>query len=208
MNYYKRSLPHWQPHGAAYFITFRLANSLPKVAIHRLRKLRKQALRKSGNMEELGNEVRDKVNQRIFKRYEDLLDGVHRGSTWLKNEKVAQIVADSIEYRHKKKYDLLAYCIMPNHVHLVIKLLDPKTYKSNRPVTDIIGRLKSYTASQANRELGRKGVFWQPESYDHVIRDGDEMNRIIRYTLDNPVKAGLVKHWKDWKFSYVKDDLL
>jgi hypothetical protein len=71
----------------------------------------------------------------------------------------------------------------------------------------ILFSIKRYTAREANKILGRKGAFWQHESYDHVVRDGNELSRIIRYVKENPVKAGLVNDWKDWKWSYVRKEV-
>jgi REP-associated tyrosine transposase len=65
--------------------------------------------------------------------------------------------------------------------------------------------LKGFTAWECNRALGRKGTFWQQESYDHVIRDSAEFQRIVRYVLNNPVKAGLVKDWREWKWNYRRE---
>ncbi|HCA80801.1 MAG TPA: hypothetical protein DEP53_13820 [Bacteroidetes bacterium] len=62
--------------------------------------------------------------------------------------------------------------------------------------------LKRHTAREANKILGRRGAFWQDESYDHVIRNSEELERIVLYVLHNPVKAGFVKNWRDWKWSY------
>ena len=64
--------------------------------------------------------------------------------------------------------------------------------------------LKRYTARQANKILGREGAFWQDESYDRMIRDGEEYARIIDYVLENPVKAGLVSKWEEWRWTYCK----
>ena len=65
--------------------------------------------------------------------------------------------------------------------------------------------LKRYTARQCNDILGREGQFWQHESYDHVIRNQAEWERIIKYVLDNPVKAGLVEKWDDWPWTYLRE---
>jgi len=62
--------------------------------------------------------------------------------------------------------------------------------------------LKGYTAREANRILGRKGAFWEAESYDHVIKKDSEYERVVKYVLNNPVKAGLVKNWRDWKWNW------
>ena len=67
--------------------------------------------------------------------------------------------------------------------------------------------IKGPTAIQANKALGRNGQFWMTESYDHYIRDDHELDRIHTYILNNPIKADLVKDWKDWPFSYSKSGL-
>jgi REP-associated tyrosine transposase len=64
--------------------------------------------------------------------------------------------------------------------------------------------IKGYTAREANRVLGRKGNFWEPENYDHYVRDATEYERIVRYVLNNPVKAGLVSHWQEWVWNYLQ----
>jgi REP element-mobilizing transposase RayT len=89
--------------------------------------------------------------------------------------------------------------MVTDNVH--VRRRDSSTYT----VTDILENLKWYTALNANRRLGRKGAFWQHESYDHVIRDAAELDRTIEYVLMNPVKAGFCKDWRDWKWSYVKE---
>jgi REP-associated tyrosine transposase len=65
--------------------------------------------------------------------------------------------------------------------------------------------LKGYSAWEANRVLDRKGTFWEKESYDHVVRDDREFDRVVKNVLNNPVKAGLVKDWKQWPWSYRRD---
>jgi REP element-mobilizing transposase RayT len=62
--------------------------------------------------------------------------------------------------------------------------------------------LKGFTALAANRRLGRTGAFWQPESYDHVVRDSGELERIVAYVVRNPVKAGLVAAADEWPWTY------
>ena len=137
---------------------------------------------------------------------------------WLAVEAVAQSVADSLHYRDEKSYHLEAYCIMPNHVHVVFTpllkaaSLTPKhTAKGLRLVSDlpdleaIMHSLKSYTANQANKLLQRSREFWESESYDHWVRDDKEFRRIVRYVLENPVKAGLLNNRREWKWSYVRD---
>ena len=71
--------------------------------------------------------------------------------------------------------------------------------------TTIMQPLKGYTARKANRLLGRSGAFWQHESYDHVVRNASEWQRIITYVFNNPIKAGLMDQWQKWQWSYYRD---
>lgn len=140
-----------------------------------------------------------------------MLDRSEYGPKWLSQNEIANLVADSIKYRDKKDYDLYCFCIMSNHVHLVFKIYEQvQNHKAifNQPtlLTKVLKELKRYTANKANKILGRSGQFWQHESYDRVIRNSDELERTIHYTLNNPVKAGLIKHWKDWEFSFCKTE--
>jgi putative transposase len=106
------------------------------------------------------------------------------------------VVVQSLHYFAGKGYELVCYCIMPNHVHLVVLVPvgAPAMLKT-------LQRLKGYTATQANKLLGRSGDFWQAESYGHVVRAG-ELERIISYVLENPVKAGLIEEWQQWPYTY------
>ena len=90
---------------------------------------------------------------------------------------------------------------MSNHVHVVFVPLenDDESYHS---LSAIMHSLKRHTARQANKCLGRKGQFWQHESYDHIVRDEAELQRIRLYVLNNPVRAGLVDEWRQWPWSY------
>ena len=117
-------------------------------------------------------------------------------------------------------YCLDAYCIMSNHAHVVFTPLAMQSSRTDivnsaentaqtkglcyNPLSSIMQSLKGYTAHKANHLLGRSGAFWQRESYDHVVRDASEWQRIITYVLNNPVKAGLVDSWEKWQWSYCR----
>ncbi|MEX2479114.1 MAG: transposase [Gracilimonas sp.] len=157
------------------------------------------------------SDLRVKIHKHIFNKYDQFLDEESIGPTWLAQAEIANIVKEAIHYRDTSDYDLYAYCIMSNHVHLVFKLPDPKSVNPEEnedfPVTKILKSLKWYSAFKANQVLGRTGKsFWQAESYDHVIRNSEELERVIYYTLQNPVKPGLVDNWKEWPHSYCKPD--
>lgn len=210
--YYRRHLPHYHPDCATYHVVFRLAGSLPVDAIKRLRAERGKAeheLEKLSNEEERQQLLRE--HRRLyFERFDALLDGDTTSPHWLQEPEIADIVKEALHYRDGKEYELLAYCIMPNHVHLVIELVgrnDIPTYNA-KPLFRILQSLKRRTARKCNALLGRDGAFWQDESYDHVIRDSDELERTIQYVLNNPVKAGLVQSWEQWLWTYLKPGLL
>jgi len=90
---------------------------------------------------------------------------------------------------------------MPNHIHLVFKLLS-----TERSVGEIIGSVKKFIAREANKILGRKGTFWQSESFDRLIRGDVDLYFIIKYVLMNPVSAGIVENWKEWTGTYCRNE--
>jgi putative transposase len=191
--YYERYLPHRLPPGETIFITFRLAGSLPQEVLARLQAEAQLAQQRC----ELDTGLRYTEQKRYFGRFDALLDGADHGPTWLRQPAVAAIVQQAIQYPVGKSYDLHCYCIMPNHVHLVVTLPE-----NAPPLIKTLQLLKGYSSFQANKLLGLNGAFWQAESYDHIVRPG-ELNRIISYVLENPVKAGLVDEWQKWPYSYL-----
>jgi REP element-mobilizing transposase RayT len=208
-DFYRRHLPHYQPEAAKYFTTFRLAGSLPKEVIERLQKEREESGQYLSGIDDDKKRIESfrQLRQEYFEKFDSLLDGSSTGPVWLKEESIASIVAEAIQFRNRKKYDLIAYCIMPNHVHLIFDLNERHERVGDSPylVTNILRDLKKFAARESNRVLHRNGEFWQHESYDHVIRNGEELERMIWYVLYNPVKAGLVDLWEKWKWSYVKE---
>lgn len=203
-NYYRRNLPHYQPPQGEFFITFRLANSLPKVVTSKLSKEYHELNKVKSDQESISNKVQKK---KYFARFDGILDQSNHGDNWLQNDQIAKIVSDKIHSFDNRKYLLICFCIMPNHVHLLFKLNKRDKYRSTDsqyPVTNILKLIKGSTAYQANKLLNKTGSFWQNESYDHLVRDDEERENIIRYILSNSVKAKLVDSWKDWKWVYCK----
>lgn len=208
MNFHRRNLPHIQPEGGTYFITSSLAGSLPRHKVDDLKELRKR-LMKSVDPGSSGLSSADKyqIHKKIFNKYESILDRADAGPMWLKDRRTAEIIIESIHHRDGKLYDLYAYCIMSNHVHMIFKhIIDSSRKSSKHPISDILRDLKKFTARKCNTILNRSGDFWQVESYDHLIRDNDELVTQIEYTLQNPVKAGLVANWEDWPYTYCKKE--
>jgi putative DNA methylase len=119
-----------------------------------------------------------------------------KGPIWLADSRIAEVVVNAINFGadERKLYELFAYVIMPNHVHI---LIEPHVELST-----ITCWLKGRTARIANRILRRtREPFWMDESYDHIIRSSQELNDTIYYIEQNPVRAGFAGAAESWRFS-------
>ncbi|MEK6753247.1 MAG: transposase [Chloroflexota bacterium] len=214
--FFQRNLPHYHLSNATYFITFRLAGSLPVEVWKKLKEeyeLEKRLLSSKFKGNEL-HEERYKAQKRHFARFDALLDHPKDGPRWLAEPRFAEIVTRELHALHPNNYHLRAYCLMSNHCHLLIDqqdipqpppLIDGKHYTA---VSHAMRLLKGRTGYACAALLGRKGAFWQHESYDHVVRNEKEFMRILEYIVKNPVKAGLVENWQDWSYTYINPNLL
>jgi REP element-mobilizing transposase RayT len=182
-------LPHWTKEGAWYAVTFRLWDSIPLHILKFWRAEKRNILRTAEQMHrDLGEHEKRRLaylNSEKIERYLDL--GV--GSCYMKENRIAKVVADSILHFEYQRYAIAAWCVMPNHVHVVFK---PAT---GFELSAILHSWKSYSAKEANKLLRRQGSFWQPEPYDHLIRNRADFFHAVNYVLKNPIKAGLRK-WK------------
>jgi len=184
----KRSgIPHWHVPNGLYFVTYRLADSLPRYVEERLAVMR-GALRSARESDYHGSDAR-KIEREILRITESEFDR-HCGECWLRNSEVATLVVSSFEFSDSTDYDLLAFALMPNHVHVVFRL--------KRELDAVIKRWKSYTSHVANDILGRSGKFWQTDYFDVLMRDSKQLQKTITYVLDNPAKAGL----HEWPYTY------
>lgn len=168
-------LPHLDVEGALQHVVFRLEGSLPASLIVQLK-----------SQTETADDRRLALDQE--------LDRGH-GPVWLSDPVCADIVSDALQRFDGLKYDLLAWCVMPNHVHALIR------EKAGWPLGEVIKSLKGYTARMTNRHLGRKGSFWAADYFDRYVRDREQYEATITYIEANPVKAGLCAEAKDWRWS-------
>jgi len=191
-HFHRRNLPHIYIQNSTYFITFRLKGS---IHINQLKELIawKENLKQA---KDKGEKYRQDLL--FFGKYDKLLHS-NKKVQHLNNPKVAEIVKKEMHKYDDKEYRLICYSIMPNHVHLVISLSD-----NSKDLDKIMQTIKRISAYNANGILSKRGAFWQSESYDHIVRDEDELQRIVDYTLYNPVKAGLVENWTEWEYNYFK----
>jgi REP element-mobilizing transposase RayT len=178
-------LPHLESEHPVYFVTFRLADSLPRELLTRLRKNRRllETTRQAGAAR-APDHVRMEASRALLRKAEHHLDS-GAGQFLLRDPRIAQVVADGIRLFDGKRYQVLAWCVMPNHVHVVFAPL------AAHRLPEILHSWKSYSSHAANRLLGRSGRFWQPEYFDHLVRNEESLARIIRYVKQNPLKAGL-----------------
>ncbi len=217
--FYRRRLPHYQPRNGTLFVTFRLAGSLPQTVMAALEDQREAELHRVALIADAGQRQHQEYadERRAFARWDAALDRCAGGPSWLGRPEIARVVAEALHYRDGSAYELLAYCIMPNHVHLVCTPLartdsprcEDSVVRANSPhsgdvhsLQAILQSLKGNTARRANAILARRGAFWQAESYDHAVRDEAELERVVQYVANNPVKAGLVERWQDWSWTY------
>lgn len=203
--FYRRRLPHIQPPGATLFVTFRLADSIPVQVQMQLHWEARQLEATIAQIQDPQERARRAYleQRRLFGRWDAVLDAARSGPCWLRDPQIAALVSESLHYRDGRVYNLDTFCIMPNYVHAIFT---PLLQADGVPhaLAVIMQSLKGYIARQANLLLGRQGSFWQHESYDHIVRDEEEWQRIRAYVLNNPVKAGLVSQWQEWPWTYCK----
>ena len=181
-NFFKRHLPHLHFNEGIYFITSRLydpSNFYSSMA--------------SGS-----NEIDSKDEFKThFEEYDNYLHKIKSSIHYFDDYSVASILKNEFHNLDNLEYELIAYTIMSNHFHLIFNLLN-----GNSGISKILQKIKGRSAFLINKYLNRKGKLWQDESYDRWVRDDKELYFVIKYILLNPVKAGLVENWYEWKYTY------
>jgi REP element-mobilizing transposase RayT len=190
-------LPHVKPDNAEYFVTFRLGDSLPKEVLMRFeaeRTRRCQALLESERARIPPKDDQESINRDFCRQVEHTLDQ-GAGACYLGRPAIADLVVGALKFFHPQRYLLREWVVMPNHVHVMI------WPGPNHSVGDIVKSWKQFSSLRAKRMLGlSQGRFWQPESFDHWIRDDEQRAGIARYIRHNPVKAGLCARPQDWRW--------
>jgi REP element-mobilizing transposase RayT len=123
---------------------------------------------------------------------------VHKRRPALDHPEAAQIVLSSLHWlESQKRITLDAAVIMPDHLHFVAALRQDSLDR-------LLHSLKSYTAKKINALLNRQGVFWQPQYHDHALRKDEDLNKVVLYTLNNPVRAKLVNDFHEYHYWYCR----
>ncbi|RYG67541.1 transposase [bacterium] len=169
-------LPHFDSPELIQFLTFRMGDSLPLELLKRWR-----------------SDPQCWSEHQIQNSIQNYLDR-GKGACHLNNPEVAAIVQNSLLHFDQQRYRLLAWCVMPNHVHTLVEGF------SDFPMSEVLHSWKSFTALKINAMLGLSGTFWQIESFDRYIRDENHFQRTLNYIEQNPVKAGLCEKSTDWAY--------
>jgi len=193
-------LPHWYNGHHCFFVTFRLADSLPQNVISDL----KSSLQSEINLITEENEIKrkliiDELKFKYFKKYEHQLDSKPYGECVLKNVEIAQILYYKILSYHKKYFELNCLSIMPNHVHILLSTLD------NCEIVELdkwLQLIKGGSSYLINKAMKRTGKLWATESFDRYIRNEEHYNNSFYYTINNPRAAGLKSIYSQKPFIY------
>ena len=210
----ERHRPHIHPLGANLFVTYRLAGSIPVATVQQYRARKAwladqvRRVRKMPGADDLDDlkERFEQCGREWTIKFEAILHKAETGPTWMKDERVADAVAESLHRLDGDAYTLDCFSVMSNHVHVVFKPLlseaelseeldaqgHPIFVSENPGLSRIMHSLKGRSARECNLILSRREQFWEHESFDHVIREG-KFSATIKYVLNNPVKAGLVR---------------
>jgi type I restriction enzyme R subunit len=199
------NLPHWYQPGVTYFVTFRTDDSLPTEVAELWYRRRKDWLRRRGiNPDAPGWQVqlrllaeRDQCEfHNMFSReFMEYLDRGY-GKCVLREQAIAQIVAESLRHFDGDRYHLGDFVVMPNHVHVLVCLLGQTEIQKQ------CYSWKKFTATQINRELSQSGRFWQEESFDHLVRSPEQFDYLRQYIAENPHAANL----RDGEYLYSRRD--
>jgi len=180
--YTRGYLPHWDFAEGLQAVTFRLADSIPAAVIRGWRK-------------ELAESPDAATRERELHRRIAHFEDAGHGACVLRRPEFAGIIQAKLLDGHPQRYRLLAWCVMPNHVHVLFKLAAEST------LSGLLRAWKGASAVEINRLLDRSGHLWQREYYDRFIRDIDHLYDCRTYIRNNPVKAGLCEKPEDWLFS-------
>jgi putative transposase len=138
------------------------------------------------------------VRKQYIKAFDDMLDANKKPPIDLSRKEITKIIIRSIQFWEGEKLKNFAFSVMPNHVHWVFELY--LNDEEGHPVylQDVLQSVKRFSCNEINKAANRKGLLWQKENFDTTIRDEKHLYYAIKYTLNNPVKAGLVSDWKNW----------
>ena len=142
------------------------------------------------------------LRKKYINAYDELLAVQEKKTIDLSKPEISTIIAEALMFWEAKKLENIAFCIMPNHVHWVFRLKEKDENDEWVYLQDIMHSVKRQTSNEINKLAGRRGALWQKESFDTTSRDIEHKYNAVKYTLNNPVKAGFVNDWQVWMGSW------
>ncbi len=215
--HYRRQLPHYQQPGQEYFITKNLKDAVPPKALKRysseleilsdkIKHLQSDKT-KAGVLKELKKEYA-LLRKKYINAYDNLLALDRSSEINLNSPDNQRIMINAFRYYEGRRLENYAFCVMRNHYHWVMRLFEKD--ENGKPVylQDILKVVNGFSAYEINKQENRVGrKVWQDENFETTIRDFRHSYNAIMYTINNPVKAGLVGHWRDWSGTWCAFDL-
>ncbi len=182
-------LPHWRQWERTYFVTTRLADSIPNPVrdewlIQRNSWLTQRGILPGADPSALPEDERIEFHRKFTTRFHELLDAGH-GECMLKQPALAAILTNLLTSGHESDYQLDAWVIMPNHLHALV------TPNAGQTLGKVVQRWKGASARHINQMTGRSGSLWQAEAFDHIVRSEKQLQHFRRYIAQNPPTAAL-----------------
>lgn len=187
LHIHRGNLPHWRQAHVTYFVTTRLSDSMPQEKLHEWQHRREawldaHGLQKPGDIHTLPEDQQHEFHATFTMQWRQWLDAGD-GECLLRRQDVRDILVN----RLTSEPSLDAWVVMPNHLHA---LAAPE----GQTLGDVLQSWKGGSAFEINRLLGRSGMLWQKEPYDHIVRSEAQFQRYRRYIAENPIRAGLLPH--------------
>jgi putative transposase len=185
----RRTLPHWFQEGRTYFVTFRLADSMPREKREHLEAQRdawmpSKGLRSLDEIENLSEEDRKEYHRVFTAKIHELLDAGY-GSCVLREPENAQVVSNALLFFDGQRCEMLAFVVMPNHVHVLACPIEPHT------LSELLHSWKRHTSREINKRVGTSGTLRLDENFDHIVRSQNQLDHFRNYIRDNAKKARL-----------------
>ncbi|MDD2506945.1 MAG: transposase [Candidatus Cloacimonetes bacterium] len=199
---YKRFLPHKQEENSIVSVTWRQNLTIPQALL--------DLLQEQSNIWHKTHALDDDkrfLHEQQYQLFDTELAKYNHPEFKLTDSEIAYIIKDALHFYNDKKYRLHAYCIMSNHIHALIQPISNSEGIIPR-LQDIVRGLKTFTAKKINELRRESGSVWAKNFYDSIIRDEDHYWNVLNYILNNPVKAGIVEKWQDYKYLYWNSLLL
>ncbi|MBE7498673.1 MAG: transposase [Verrucomicrobiaceae bacterium] len=181
-------LPHWRQEGTMYFITSRLADSMPQEKLREWHQQRENWLQSHGiaditQLDSLSETERHEFHTVFTAKWHDWLDQ-GRGECHLRLTHLRELLIQRLFATQEPSCELDAWVIMPNHLHALVT-------PTGKTLGEVVRVWKGGSASDINKALNRTGTLWQAEPYDHIVRSEAQTQHYRRYIAENPIKAGL-----------------